>query len=284
MVSLYPVEKFAQLLIDLSDTDDWSITAIDGVPGSGKSCLGSRIAEAICKIRGTRFRYEDYLTYTRKEMLEWINPGKNQKPQGSPVIADELISMFFKRNWYEEEQKGAIELLNKCRDRHLALIGCVPTLWDIDGTFLGLVSFWIHVQERGIGYVFKRDDNPFRKDKWRRDEGEKLWDRKKPVDTYNNFICAISWDDWTDDERERYYSVRNTKKLSSESNLQKKDYTPRVVRQRNKLICHLVENKMLKQSEIAEIIGVQPSTISMLLDNEGKISASDVQVQSEVTS
>jgi hypothetical protein len=235
------VESFASLLTKKQHADWWELIACSGVQGVGKSCLLTQIVEEASKMNKMKFSYQDNLTWMRKEFTEWINgKGKDMSkrmPEFSAVLIDELISLFHKRNWINAEQNDAIELMNKCRDRHLIVGGNVPDFWDLDKGIRGLFTFWIHIPRRGIAWVFTPDSNPFEMDKWHVKFNAKQFGIDKNPYKCRGFIAEIHFDDWTPAKKKEYYDVRNTKRINTEGQGRKDNNNLKVLRsQRNKLI------------------------------------------------
>lgn len=260
------LEEYTRTVSDILNNDYYVFNVITGDMGKGKSCLATKKAVAVALREGLPFSYKDNLTYSRNELKKWVDGdegGNGQKPEKTSIIADEIINMFFRRSWYEEDQIEGIKLLNMCRDRHLFIVGCVPNFWSLDSQIFGLVTFWTHVAARGKAWVFKKDDNPFEADAWHRKENLKIFAKYKNPYKCKNFVCELTWDDWTENERAEYYAVRNEKRKVTE--VKKKDKLGKrevyYLEQRYKLICFL-EKKGINQIEIAGYLGVKPSAVS----------------------
>jgi hypothetical protein len=219
MVQVVDLKDFAGVISEISNTDRWALIVCSGDMGEGKSCITSQLLKETSKYNKTEFTYSDSLTYSRKELKNWIDgdkEGNHQKPERSCILADELISMFFKRNWYEGGQIDGIELLNKCRDRHLIVAGNIPDFMELDSSLLKICTFWIHVHERGRAWVFQKDRNPFVADKWHISENAKIYVKEGNPYRCKGFICEIHFNDWTPKEKEEYYLVRNDKRKNTE--------------------------------------------------------------------
>jgi len=218
-MSVVTMLKFAETIGQIQKTDRWILLACDGEQGEGKSCFTSQLAKVTAVLNGTTFSYNDNMTFLRTELKTWLDGDeerKGQKPEYSVILADELISMFFKRNWYDFTQIDGIELLNKCRDRHLLVLGNIPNFWDLDSAIYPLISFWVHIHERGVAWVFQKDRNPFTQDKWHKRENEKIFARDKNPSRCKGYLFTILFDDWQPDEKEAYYNVRNEKRKNTE--------------------------------------------------------------------
>lgn len=176
------IRDFAKFCYDLLKSDRDITIATGGFTGEGKSTFGVKLLKAYGEIIGKPWSFE-YITYLRKELLKWID-GEGEKKEGqlpeySAILADELVSLFYKRNWYEEDQKSSVELFNKCRDRHLLIVGNIPDFWDLDSGFLSRIRFYVYIPERGRAWVFEQENNPFIKDKWNHRDNLKAFRKKR---------------------------------------------------------------------------------------------------------
>lgn len=198
------LQNFASIAVKIQKTDRWVLLGIDGEQGEGKSCFLDKLCGYCARLNKTPFSLQHNMTYSRKELKKWIDgdkDGKGRKPEYSIIEADEIISMFFKRNWYDSDQIDGIELLNKCRDRHLIVGGNIPNFWDLDSAIYSLITFWVHIHDRGTAWVFQKDRNPFAVDKWHRRENEKLFRKYHHPYKCVNFVCEIKFDDWSKEDK-----------------------------------------------------------------------------------
>jgi hypothetical protein len=260
------IKEFSNICAQILGTDRWILIGCDGDTGEGKSCLTSQLSKEVSKETKIRFSYENNMTYKREELRKWIDgdvKGKGRKPEKSVVLADEIISMFFKRNWFDAEQINGIELLNKCRDRHLCVIGNIPNIWDCDSALLSQLTFRIHIHERGRAWVFKKDPNPFVTDKWHRKENEKIFRKQKNPYNCIGFVCEIIFPDWTPSEKNKYYEIRNNKRVRTESQRVEK-YTY-IKKQRNSLIRYAsTMTEPANTKTLAELTGLTPNMITLV--------------------
>ena len=245
-------------MADISQTDRYSLVVIDGDTGEGKSTLSKEACESTAKENGTPFSLQNNMTYLRSELVKWVDgegeERKGQLPEHSVVLSDELISLFFKRNWYDRDQINGVELLSKCRDRHLTIFGNIPNFWDLDSAVHPHIKFWIHIVQRGVAWVFEKDKNPFTVDKWRRRENYKILQKDNSPYRCRNFLFTLTWDDWTEKGKEEYYKIRNEKRRNTEGQVRKKGVADQ---KREKVIKNFVRylynEKNLTQTEIAKI-------------------------------
>jgi len=264
------VETFAKFLSKITSLDYWALIVASGGMGQGKSCLITQLARAIAINNKTPFNYNDNLTYSRAELAKWVDgddKGKGQKPERSAIIADELISLFFKRNWYNSEQIDGIELLNKCRDRHLVILGSLPHFWDLDSAVLPIITYWIHIHERGRAWVFESDRNPFEVDIWHRKENRRTYHKHGNPYKCNGFVCEIHFKDFEPNDKLAYYNVRNTKRVGTEGQRNKVEKYPKLIAQRTALIKYIFKNyPETKRATIERASGCNSDLIRRALD------------------
>lgn len=262
-VNFMTIEQIADLIAKIIRKDYYIIAGCTGLPGVGKSCFVTQLGKATARKLGTKFSYEDNITYRRSELIEWID-GKGdkregQKPEYSVLIPDELIEMFFKRNFAKRGQKEALQLLNKCRDRHLAILGNTPFFFDLDPNARQHFGLHFYIPKRGYAYIFMRDNNPFSYDMWHQKENEKLW-RKYHGNAQKllGFIGICSYKDWQPDEKEMYYAIRNEKRRASEEDEDQTEKIPvsRAIKQRNLIVDYVYTNKILTAKQISQLTGM----------------------------
>jgi hypothetical protein len=253
------LKDFAKLVADIIKSDRYVMVACDGETGEGKTRFTSALAEEVSPLLKTPFSYEDNMTYGREEMLTWIDgdkDGKNQKPEYSIILADELIDMFFSRNWYDYKQIAGVQLLSKCRDRHLAIFGNIPNFWDLDKAVHPHIKFWVHIDKRGIAWVMTKDMNPWSRDKWQRAFNEKKFQKDKHPRNCKGFLCEIRYDDWNKEDKARYYAIRNVKRKQSQTLRDREEKFRDIKEQRDVLIRHMFKaNPKLMNKDMHDLIG-----------------------------
>jgi hypothetical protein len=217
--------KFAKTTYQLLKSDRDVVLGVGGFTGEGKSTFLIQLLKAYNEILGQAWDYS-LMTWSRKELLKWIDgkPGSHKDKWGlkegqlteySGVIADELFNMFYRRNWYDNQQIDAIATFNMCRDRHLLVAGNVPNFWDLDAAFTTRVRFYAYIVKRGVAWVFQQENNPFSKDAWNTQENRKLFRKHKNPYKCPNFLFEIRFNDLSQEEKETYKVLRNDKRLEA---------------------------------------------------------------------
>jgi hypothetical protein len=240
MPRIETLKEFAKFNYELLMTDRDSTIAVGGGTGEGKSTFMTKLAEEYSEVAKVPFSY-DHMTWSRKELLKWIDgEGKSrlgQKPEYSVLIPDELIFMFYKRRWFEDEQIEGVETFNTCRDRHLLIIGACPSFWSLDGAFTSRVRYYVYIPKRSIAWVFMQENNPFVKDPWNCQLNMKWFRRQANPYGLPNFVCEIHFSDWSEKEKLAYYSVRNRKRvLAKEESHDKREKFKEIKAQRDRFM------------------------------------------------
>lgn len=276
--TLHSLAKICYQIL-LSDRD--CNMAVGGMTGEGKSTFLSKLLQAYAKISGVKWDF-NLMTWSRKELLEWIDGKKGGKvlksglrekqlPEFSAIDVDELWLLFYKRNWYDEGQIDSIGTLNMCRDRHLFIGGNVPKFWDLDSAFLSRIRFYAFVLQRGKAWIFEQENNPFADDTWNKNFNSKIFRRAKNLFMSPNFVCEVNFPDWTPAEKETYYAVRNEKRLMAIDQYKQDDQRERyhsIKSQRDKLIKLLFEQNadIVSHKKIAKELGVSKLTNQGIAD------------------
>jgi len=175
--------------------------------------------------------------------------------------------MFYRRNWYEDSQKLAVELFNKCRDRHLLIQGGIPNFWDLDGGLLSRIRFYVYIPERGVMWVFEQENNPFASDKWNVQENRKKFRSGKNPYKCPNFLCEIYYEDLDPVEKKKYYKIRNEKRLNTELQNKKKNNVEKyknIKKQRDEAIRMLYETGNFSQEQIAKRVELGQALVSTI--------------------
>lgn len=214
------VQQICNKLHDLIKNDFYGLVVISGDTGTGKSTLGVAIAETVSKLTGVVYTIHKNMTYRREEVFKMIS----EFPEYSVIHIDELISLLYKRNWQDDGQIDMIELFNKCRDRHLIIIGMIPNFWDLDKGVYNHVNLWIHVYKRGRAWAFIKSKDPFETDVWLKKKNHKLFQQFGTVFKSPNYLGNLTWPDWTPEKKAEYYAVRNEKRKGTEGQRASKGY------------------------------------------------------------
>ena len=270
------IRDFAMLIHRINKSDRDSLAVCSGFTGSGKSTFTTQLQKEYSLVSGVSWDF-DHMTWERSELMGWIDGVKdsdkdsvtglykNQKPEYSAILADELFHMFYKRKWQDSNQIDAIATFNMCRDRHLFLCGNVPNFWNLDRAFQERVRFFIYIPKRGTAWVFEQEDNPFTNDPWNVTENLKRFRKNKNPYYCTNYLFEIHFGDWDDEEKERYLEIRNRKRKDA---LNKEEKEEKLSSREKKLaiacghlVNHLYTEKGYTMVKISNISHLQEDTL-----------------------
>jgi len=264
------IEDFAGLIFNLLKSDRDVNIAVGGFTGEGKSTFATQLCKNYAKKAETYWGF-DRMTWSRKEVMTWINgdkKGDGQLDEYSIILPDELFSMFYRRNWYDEEQIDGIATFNMCRDRHIMLCGNVPNFWDLDSAFTSRIRFYVYIPKRGIAWVFQQENNPFSNDNWNVQENKKLFRKHNNPFKCKNFVCEIHYNDWNSSEKAKYYKIRNSKRLKAidQNKSEKQERYSAIKKQRDDLIKITKKpiKKGLSNKEVSDIIGMSREAVRLI--------------------
>jgi DNA polymerase III delta prime subunit len=150
------------------------VIIIEGNRGLGKSTLAIIIARKVAKafkekgVKDYKFHWRDTFIYTRKETKKFFNKWR------ATGIADELINVTFNRDFYNEDQKDIIKMMNMNRDHGNLFLACVPQFQTIDNQIKNLCKIRLSVVRRGIVVIQSPNKIIYGKDKWDQATNEKI--------------------------------------------------------------------------------------------------------------
>ena len=294
MRAVEDIDEFADECHNLLKSDRDVVVGCGGFTGEGKSCFTSKLLQSYCKIRGTIWDFSK-MTWSRKELLEWIDGKhgskpdpvtklkKNQLPEYSGILPDELFHMFYRRTWYDQDQLTAVATFNMCRDRHLLVAGSVPDFWDLDGGFQKRVRFYIYIPTRGVAWVFEQENNPFTKDPWNVTENKKIYRKHRSPIKCPNFVCEIRYDDWTKEEKATYYKIRNTKRVQALSDYKKsQDRYAHIKDERDKMVRLAYNDRLSLSKKYPKLCEACKETLSLWKDPLTEKDIGDILEKSRV--
>lgn len=264
------IGDFARTIHEILRSDRDVNIGVGGFTGEGKSTFSTLLQKKYSEIAGVYWGF-DRMTWSRKELMKWIDgKGKEkegQLPEYSAILPDELFAMFYRRNWYNEEQIDAISTFNMCRDRHIFLCGNIPNFWELDSGFTSRIRFYVYIPKRGTAWVFQQEVNPFSSDNWNKQENKKMFRKHKHPFKCPNFVCEVSFPDWDDQEKKAYYEIRNSKRLSAiqDNKTEKIERYSKIKKQRDIMIRLAFKlNPKFTDTEIAELTGLSRPAIGFI--------------------
>lgn len=194
---------------------------IEGKRGLGKSTLAyelawltsirfKKLAKEIPELEGKyTFKPKRDLLYKRDKVIDFFEDWNRI------AIADEFINTAFNRDFYQEEQKTLIKIINMNRDHCNLFIGCVPQFQTLDTQIKNLCKMRITVVRRGMAVIQTPNQTIYIKDIWDSTTNEKIereWLKKgltKP--RYTNISTVrgvVKFPDLSPSHRKKYEKVK----------------------------------------------------------------------------
>lgn len=211
-----------------------AVIVFEGNRGLGKSTLAWHIARNVSKMMkiiieetgGENSPYKNY--YNFKPIMQLKYPMKYRfieyKRDGilnffdgwyQTCIADEMVTSAFNRDFWNEEQKNLIKVLNMYRDHCNLFLMCVPQFQVLDNQIKNLTKIRITVLKRGFAVIQSPNPTINSRDKWDSNVNEKierewLMEGKKPKYTrLTTFRGFIKFKPLTDKEQSIYDAIKN---------------------------------------------------------------------------
>ena len=151
-------------------------------------------------------------------------------PKYSVIVADEAIKLLFKQNWQSKLSKFMNLLFTVSRDENKIVFLLMPRFVDFNEYFRNhRIFLWIHVVERGVAVVFKKEWSPFAVDPWnvsynsklitelpKRKETMNLNDKIKILARCKGFLCWFRYPDLDKETKKYYRKLKNRNKYITE--------------------------------------------------------------------
>jgi len=166
--------KMITMIVKILSKEFDCFIIIEGNRGLGKSTLGIHLARGVArefKKLGSdkyKFHWKNTFIYTKRETKQFWHKWR------SIGLADEMINVAFNRDFYNEEQKDIIKMINMNRDHCNFFIACVPQFQNLDTQIKNLCKIRITVVRRGLCIVQTPNRTVYVKDKWDQATNEKI--------------------------------------------------------------------------------------------------------------
>jgi len=147
---------------------------IEGNRGLGKSTLAYKLMKLVKQemknrgVDGYKFSPRRDLLYERMEVIKFFN---DRRRSG---IADEMVNVSFSRDFYNEDQKDLIKIVNMNRDHENFCIACIPHFKNLDTQIKRLSSMRITVVRRGLSIIQTPNKTIYSADVWDEIVNEKI--------------------------------------------------------------------------------------------------------------
>lgn len=192
-VNYWSLDRLALMIVKMLLNKFDCFMIIEGNRGLGKSTLAYHLSRKVQNffriiVRKTGGKDSPYYEWhTFKPNLQLVNPQKNKfilYKQDDVInffdkwhrsgIADEMINVAFNREFWSENQKNLIKLINMNRDHCNFLIACVPQFQVLDNQVKNLCKIRITVVRRGLAVIQTQNKTIYGKDKWDSANNEKI--------------------------------------------------------------------------------------------------------------
>ncbi len=150
------------------------VISITGYPGVGKSQTAT-IISCLIDHEYTFGSNICFIPTTKEVEIKYLS-----LPMYSVLHIDEASRSIHKHKWYDKMQQKLNELYDTEREGHyLCTILLMPRFQNFSENFRNFrIKYWINLIERGIGIVYKRDEDKDTRDPWHLDENYKLKQKK----------------------------------------------------------------------------------------------------------
>lgn len=114
------------------------------------------------------FKLKNDLIYSQKAMLKGLSSFRRI------IIPDEMINITFNRDFFSEDQKNIIKMINMYRDHNNLIIACVPQFQTLDNQIKNLCKIRLSVVRRGFAIMQTPNRTIYGRDKWDQQTNEKI--------------------------------------------------------------------------------------------------------------
>ncbi len=211
--------KMVTMIVQILQNKFDCFIVIEGNRGLGKSTLAIHLARGVSRefkkmgSKDYRFNWKHTLVYTKKETKKfwhkWTSTG----------IADEMINVTFNRDFFNDEQKDIIKMINMNRDHCNFFIACVPQFQTLDSQIKQLCKIRITVVRRGLAIIQTPNQTIYIKDRWDTATNEKIekqWVAKGIKNPHyaklTTFRGVMKYPKLRDKSEEMYQSVKDAKR------------------------------------------------------------------------
>lgn len=109
-----------------------------------------------------------YLLYKKDDVINFFNKWHVS------AIADEMINVAFNREFWDEDQKNLIKIINMNRDHCNLFVACVPQFQVLDNQIKNLCKIRITVARRGLAVIQTPNRTIYNRDRWDSANNEKI--------------------------------------------------------------------------------------------------------------
>lgn len=190
-VRFWSMEKFCVMIMEMLTNKFDCLIIIEGNRGLGKSTLAwhilkkvSAINKQIVKVTGgkespyfkqyqfkpvaqTKGKFKSVI-YTKEDVINFFDKWHHS------ALADEMINVAFNREFWNEDQKNIIKLMNMNRDHCNLFVACVPQFQTLDNQIKNLAKIRITIARRGLAVIQTPNRTIYNRDRWDTATNEKI--------------------------------------------------------------------------------------------------------------
>jgi hypothetical protein len=230
-INYWSIDRLALMIVQILLNKFDAFIVIEGNRGLGKSTLGFKILKKVNNFfriiqREMGDEFKDWYKFQPKMQLK--NPFKYRfiiykkddvlnffNEWHKSCIADEMINVAFNRDFWEEDQKNVIKLVNMNRDHGNLFVACVPQFQTLDNQIKNLCKIRITVCRRGLAVIQTPNRTIYNRDKWDSANNERIereWLKKgsglPQYSKLNTFRGMLRFSKLNDEEQSLYDAIK----------------------------------------------------------------------------
>lgn len=235
-IRYWSMDRFALMIIKMLLNKFDCLIVVEGNRGLGKSTFAYKLLSKISKYfreiyaetgdetfrdwykfnpvmqlkKPKKYRH---IIYTQKDVINFYDKWHVS------AIADEMINVAFNREFFGEDQKNLVKMINMNRDHGNLLIACVPQFQNLDNQIKNLCKIRITVARRGLAVLQTPNRTIYNRDRWDTANNEKIerdWLKKgSGLPQYarlNTFRGMIRFPPLTDKQQRIYDAIKGVER------------------------------------------------------------------------
>lgn len=220
---------------------------VTGNRRNGKSVFTLKVSRLQChnfSVKNVHFAIEPFMA------------NLEEAPEADPRIGyyptvdyDESITGLHNQEW--QSQVPYVKVLNIIGKKRITMPVVLPHIGDLNPKVTRMMAFWVFIFQRGVAEIRIPKTNQFNKDIF--------WIP----------YCAIQYDAFAENDpfwlayskRKDDFIAEYTKSMSNTD--QPRGLAGKYAEQRNALIDHVRDNKIMTREEIADVLKVKPGTLDV---------------------
>lgn len=182
------------------------------IDGASRRRIGkSTLAHKICTRIKPKFNPKEDIVYSREDVINALSTKKHDV-----IFADEMTNVSYKRDFYLEDQKNLLKILDMYGDNYNLFIGVIPHFLNLDKHLLGLIDIRLTVIRRGVAVVHMPIKSMYQTDMWdvyNNQKEEMKWGKgNMKFQKLSTFVGILTFGDLGKSQREEYEKVKQEKR------------------------------------------------------------------------